>query len=125
MSKLQSGVSIQCDCCKSSILELHFCCSAGSTNSSLVLILIPLPHVALHGLQSLQAVVGHIGSASSASAAVHSGCIHFSFSTKTQTYHCKEISINLSTGCNVRALLHSHFVNKMSGPHFKSYSTSY
>lgn len=86
MSKVQSGVSTQGACCMSSTLELHFCCSPGSTKSKRVRNFTPLPQLALQGLQSLHSVVGHMGSGIS-SGPVHGKPIHFSFSTEVTWGH--------------------------------------
>lgn len=54
ISKVQSDCTSQGLCCTSSIREEQSSCIDGSTISSLVLILTPLPHDALHGDQSDQ-----------------------------------------------------------------------
>jgi len=80
MSNVQSSCTTQCLCCTSSTRALHFSCTSGATNSRRVRSFTPFPQDALHGLQSLQSVTGHIGSAISRSASppTHAGCMHFS-----------------------------------------------
>lgn len=80
-SKKHVGRFVHVSCWFNSKRVLHVSDIDGSANKSLVLILMPFPHVLLQGLHSLHVVTGHNGSGSSICSNEHSGFMHFSFPT--------------------------------------------
>uniref|UniRef100_A0A8W7PID3 Uncharacterized protein n=1 Tax=Anopheles coluzzii TaxID=1518534 RepID=A0A8W7PID3_ANOCL len=88
VSYRQSALSVQGRCWFSSTRFWQRSCSSGASSSRRVRICTPLPHVALHGLQSLQAVTGQSGSGASMSVIEQSGCMHFCFSTAEKRERC-------------------------------------